>query len=71
MHFPAIWRPKFTDLANHKKAQSLEKMAVDKSAWINTYIKTFVTSRNGDRKLMQSCNALSYTNNIGLVLFPL
>ena len=35
MHFPKIWRSKFTDLVNGKKKLNLwEKMAVDKSAWI-------------------------------------
>ena len=36
MHFPRIWRCKFTDFANSKKTQVFveEKMAVDKSAWI-------------------------------------
>ena len=36
MHFPAIWRSKFTDLANKrvKKLNLWEKTAVDKSAWI-------------------------------------
>ena len=35
MDFPAIWRSKFTDLANRKKKLNLwEKMAIDKSAWI-------------------------------------
>ena len=35
MHFPKIWRSKFTDLVNSKKNLNLwEKMAVDKSAWI-------------------------------------
>ena len=35
IHFPVIWRSKFTDLANSKKPRNLwEKMAVDKSAWI-------------------------------------
>ena len=39
MHFPVIWRSKFTDLANSKKTQSLEKngcrqKCLDKSLWI-------------------------------------
>ena len=34
MHFPAIWRSKFTDLANSKKLNLWEETAVDKSAWI-------------------------------------
>ena len=39
MHFPAIWRHKFTDLANSKKNSILEKKAgcrqkcLDKSLW--------------------------------------
>ena len=36
MHFPAIWRSKFTDLANKTvtKLNLWEKTALDKSAWI-------------------------------------
>ena len=34
MHFPVIWRSKFTDLSNSKKTQSLGKNGLDKSAWI-------------------------------------
>ena len=36
MHFPTIWRSKFTDLVNSKKKKSIfgKKIAVDKSAWI-------------------------------------
>ena len=34
MHFPTIWRSKFTDLINSAKTQSLGKMTVGKSAWI-------------------------------------
>ena len=34
MHFPAIWRSKFTDLANSKKTQSLGKNGCRQSAWI-------------------------------------
>ena len=38
MHFPAIWRHKFTDLANSKKNLNLrEKTAVDKSVWIKAW----------------------------------
>ena len=43
MHFPAIWRSKFTDLANSKKTQSLGGKAVGKSAWIDApNIKFFI-----------------------------
>ena len=43
MHFPAIWRSKFTDLAHSKKTQSLGGKAVGKSAWIDTpNIKFFI-----------------------------
>ena len=35
IHFPAIWRFKFIDLANSKKTQTLGETAVDKSAWVN------------------------------------
>ena len=31
MHFPALWRSKFTDLANSNKTQ---KTTVDKNTWI-------------------------------------
>ena len=36
MHFPGIWRSKFTDLVNKTVKKSIfgEKTAVDKSAWI-------------------------------------
>ena len=39
MHFPAIWRSKFTDLANSKKLNLWEETAVDKSAWIKAWLK--------------------------------
>ena len=52
MHFPAIWRHKFTDLANSKKNSILEKKkpVVDKSAWIKAC---------GGRK----CNSKQKRNN--------
>ena len=36
MHFPGIWRSKFTDFAS-KKLNLWEKTAVDKSAWIKDW----------------------------------
>ena len=41
MQFPAIWRNKFTDLANSKKTQSQEKTAVDK-VYIYIYISIYI-----------------------------
>ena len=38
MHFSEIWRPKFTDLANSKKLNLWEKMAVHKSAWVKACV---------------------------------
>ena len=49
MHFPVIWRSKFTDLANKtvKKLNLREKMAVDKSACIKACLSyPFTCSRS-------------------------
>ena len=37
MHFLAIWRSKFADLATVKKLNLWEKTAVDRSAWIKAW----------------------------------
>ena len=48
MHFPAIWRSKFIDLANIKKTQSLgKKTAVHKSARIKACISTVLPTFSG------------------------
>ena len=39
MHFPTIWRSKFTDIVSSKKKSIL---AVDKSAWIKACIYIYI-----------------------------
>ena len=49
MHFPTIWRSKFTDLVNSKKLNLWENTVVDKSAWITAWegYKSLVFWRKG------------------------
>ena len=67
MHFPRIWRSKFTDVANSKKTQSLGKngcrqKCLDKS--LKIYIQWIIQKKSASGSWMVPCLIIFFWNFI-------